>query len=64
MRLNPGKFTFGVKSRKLLGFVFSQKGIEMDPDKVKMTLKIPKPRAEKQVCGFLGRLNYISRFIS
>ncbi|KAI5405670.1 hypothetical protein KIW84_052436 [Lathyrus oleraceus] len=25
---------------------------------------MPEPRTEKQVCGFLGRLNYIARFIS
>ena len=36
----------------------------MDPDKVKAILEIPEPRTEKQVYGFLGRLNYIARFIS
>ena len=41
----------------------SQKGIEVDPDKVKAILEMPKPRTEKQVQGFLGRLNYIARFI-
>jgi len=64
LRLNPTKCTFGVKSRKLLGFVISQKGIEVDLDKVKEILEMPKPRTEKQVRGFLGRLNYIARFIS
>ena len=55
---------FGVKSGKLLDFVVSQKGINVDPDKVKAIIKMPKPRTEKQVRGFLGRLNYIARFIS
>ena len=55
---------FGVKSEKLLDFVVSQKEIEVDPDKVKAILEMPKPRTEKQVRGFLGRLNYIARFIS
>ena len=64
LRLNPAKCTFGVKSRKLLGFIVSQKGIEVDPDKVKAILEMPEPRTEKQVRGFLGRLNYIARFIS
>ena len=36
----------------------------MDPEKVKAILEMPKPRTEKQVRGFLGRLNYIARFIS
>ena len=35
LRLNPNKYTFGVRSWKLLGFIVSQIGIEVDPDKVK-----------------------------
>ena len=62
--MNPTKCTFGVKSGKLLGFVVSQKGIEVDPDKVKAILDMPEPRMEKQVRGFLGCLNYIARFVS
>jgi len=64
LRLNPAKCMLGVKSRKLLDFVVSQKGIEVDPDKVKAILEMLEPRIENQVQGFLGRLNYISRFIS
>ncbi|WJX23763.1 hypothetical protein P8452_12952 [Trifolium repens] len=64
LRLNPNKCTFGVRSGKLLGFIISQKGIEVDPDKVKAIREMPAPKTEKKVRGFLGRLNYISRFIS
>jgi len=64
LRLNPGNCTFGVKSGKLLDFIVSHKGIEVDPNKVKAILEMPKPSTEKQVRGFLGRLNYITRFIS
>lgn len=64
LRLNPNKCTFGVRSGKLLGFIVSQKGIEVDPDKVKAIQEMPAPKTERQVRGFLGRLNYISRFIS
>src|ERR1051325_246291 len=64
LRLNPNKCTFGVRSGKLLGFVVSERGIEVDPAKVKEIQEMPEPRTEKEVCGFLGRLNYISRFIS
>src|SRR3954466_10328119 len=63
LRLNPNKCTFGVYSGKLLGFIVSKRGIEVDPDKVKAIQEMPSPRTEKQVRGFLGRLNYISRFI-
>ncbi|GAU31019.1 hypothetical protein TSUD_214550 [Trifolium subterraneum] len=64
LRLNPNKCTFGVRSGKLLGFIVSQKGIEVDPDKVRAIREMPAPQTEKQVGGFLGRLNYIYRFIS
>ena len=33
-RLNPKKCAFGVTSGKLLGFIISAKGIEVDPKKV------------------------------
>jgi len=42
LRLNPAKCTFGVKLGKLLGFVVSQGGIEVDPDKLKTILDMPK----------------------
>ena len=64
LRLNPAKSTFGVKSGKLLSFIVSQKGIEVNPDKVRAILEMPEPRTEKKVRGFLGCLNYIARFIS
>ena len=64
LRLNLNKCTFGVRSGKLLGFVVSDKGIQLDPAKVKAIQEIPAPCTEKEVRGFLGRLNYIARFIS
>ncbi|XP_017979875.1 PREDICTED: uncharacterized protein LOC108662802 [Theobroma cacao] len=64
LRLNPVKCTFGVTSGKLLGFVISERGIEVDPDKVQAIRNLPLPKTQKEVRGFLGRLNYIARFIS
>ncbi len=34
LKLNPAKYMFGDWSGKLLGFIVSEKGIEVDPDKV------------------------------
>jgi len=42
LRLNPAKW-------KLLGFIVSQKGIEVDPEKVKAILEMSEPRTERQV---------------
>jgi len=64
LKLNPAKCTFGVTSGKLLGFIVSERGIEVDPDKVKAIQELPPPRTQKEVRSFLGRLNYIARFIS
>jgi len=64
LRLNPAKCTFGVRSGKLLGFIVSQKGIEVDQDKMRAILEMSHPCMEKAIQGFLGRLNYIARFIS
>ncbi|KAI5431078.1 hypothetical protein KIW84_035296 [Lathyrus oleraceus] len=41
-----------------------EKGIKVDPAKVKAIQEMQAPKTEKKVRGFLGRLNYISRFIS
>ncbi|XP_057952939.1 uncharacterized protein LOC131147187 [Malania oleifera] len=64
LKLNPEKCTFGATSGKLLGFIVSEKGIEVDPDKVKAIREMPSPKSEKEVRSFLGRLNYIAHFIS
>ncbi|XP_052477677.1 uncharacterized protein LOC128033725 [Gossypium raimondii] len=64
LKLNPTKCTFGTRSGKLFGFIVSGKGIEVDPDKVRAIRDLPPPHTQKEVRGFLGRLNYISRFIS
>ena len=54
LRLNPNKCTFGVRLGKLLGFLVSQHGIKMDPDKVKTIKEMPAPRIKKEVRRFLG----------
>ncbi|XP_030939948.1 uncharacterized protein K02A2.6-like [Quercus lobata] len=64
LRLNPQKCTFGVITRKLLGFSVSDKGIKVDPSKIKALLEMPPPKSEKEIRSFFGRLQYISRFIA
>ncbi|RVW59143.1 Transposon Ty3-I Gag-Pol polyprotein [Vitis vinifera] len=56
LRLNPKKCTFGVTSGKLLGYMVSERGIEVDPDKIRAILTC-LPRTEREVRGFLGRLH-------
>ena len=64
LRLNPKKCTFGVTSRKLLGYMVSERGIEAYPNKIRVILDMSAPRTEREIRGFLGKLQYISRFIA
>nr|KYP42400.1 Retrovirus-related Pol polyprotein from transposon opus [Cajanus cajan]KYP42403.1 Retrovirus-related Pol polyprotein from transposon opus [Cajanus cajan] len=64
LKLNPTKCTFRVRSGKLLGFIVHEKRIELDPNKVRAIIEMSPPKTEKEVRGFLGRVNYIARFIS
>ena len=43
LKLNPAKCTFGATSEKLLGFMISKKGIEIDLDKVRAIQDLPPP---------------------
>ena len=49
IRLNLAKCAFGVSSRKFLGFMISQRGIEANPKKVKAILEMTSPRNVKEV---------------
>ncbi|KAF3670081.1 putative 40S ribosomal protein S21-like [Capsicum annuum] len=64
LKLNLAKCIFGVSSGKLLWFVVSRRRIELDPSKIKAIQDLPPPKNRTELMSFLGRLNYISRFIS
>ena len=64
LRLNPKKCIFGVTFGKLLGHIVSERGIEVDPEKIRAILDMPAPRTKREIRGFLGILQYISYFIA
>jgi len=64
LKLSAQKCTFGVTTGKLLGFLMSDRGVEVDPSKIKAILDMPPPKSEKEIRGFLGQLQYISQFIA
>ena len=47
-----------------MGYMVSKRGIEVDPAKVKAIQEMLVPKTKKEIRGFLGRLQFISRFIS
>src|ERR1041384_5458571 len=64
LKLNPAKCLFGATSGVFLGYLVSKRGIKIDPPKSKAILDMPPPKTEKEIHGLLGRLQYISRFMS
>ncbi|RVW27947.1 Transposon Ty3-I Gag-Pol polyprotein [Vitis vinifera] len=48
LRLNPKKCTFGVTSGKLLEHIVSERGIEVDPEKIRAILDMPASRTERE----------------
>ena len=49
MRLNPSKCVFGVPSGKFLGYQVHQRGIEVNPDKIKALADMVSPKNLKDV---------------
>ena len=49
MKLNPSKYVFGVSLGKFLGFMGSQRGIEVNLDKIKAILEMAPQKTVKQV---------------
>ena len=64
MKLNPSKCVFGVTVGKFLGFMVSQRGIEVNPKKVWVILELEPPRTVKAVQSLNGKVAALNRFIS
>lgn len=47
----------------MLGHLISADRIKLDPAKIEVILKIPIPKTQKEVRGFLGHVGYYRRFI-
>ena len=48
---------------KYMGHYFSQKGIEIDPKKVKAITQMPAPQNKTEMQTFLGMITYVSKFV-
>ena len=64
MKLNPAKCAFGVSAGKLLGIIVNNRGIEANPNKIKVVLDMPPPLNIKEVQRLTGRIAALSRFVS
>ena len=64
MKLNLAKCAFGVSAEKFLGFIVNHRGIEANPEKIKVVLDMPSPSGIKEVQRLTGRIAALSRFVS
>ena len=64
LRLNPEKCVFGVPSGKLLGFLVSHRGIEVNLEKVKAIEDMSLPQTLKEMQKLAGCVTSLGCFIS
>ena len=64
MKLNPAKCAFGVSTGKFLGFIVNNRGIEANPDKIKVVLDMLPPSNIKDIQHLTWRIAALSRFVS
>ncbi|CAL2265841.1 unnamed protein product [Prunus armeniaca] len=64
LKMNPKKCAFGVTAGNFLGFLVHQRGIEVDKNKATAIMAAPPPRTKKELQSFLGKVNFLRRFIS
>jgi hypothetical protein len=64
LSLNPKKSLLVMKERKLLGHIVSAEGVRIDPTRVDAIQALSFPRSKKEVQSFLGKINFLRRFIS
>ncbi|KAH9306109.1 hypothetical protein KI387_010513, partial [Taxus chinensis] len=61
--LNPERCIFGVTGGKLLGYIISSRGIDVDPTKIRAVLEMVPPSSESGIRSFLRKQGAIRRFI-
>ena len=64
LRLNALKCSFGVSSGKFLGYMITPRGIEVNPDQIKVVNDLQPPRNHKKVQKLTRMTVALNRFIS
>jgi hypothetical protein len=63
LKVNPEKSIFGVTSITHVGFVISEEGVSIDPERTRDIAELAPPKSIKKVQSVLGILNYVRQFI-
>jgi hypothetical protein len=61
--LNPKKSMFAMQKGKLLGHIVLAEGIRINPSRVEEIQALSIPRSKKEVQSFLGKINFLRRFV-
>ena len=64
MKLNPSKCAFGVTVEKFLGFMVSQKGIEVNSEKIQAIIELTLLKIIKEVQSLNDKIAALNRFFS
>ena len=63
IKLNPNKCAFGVTAGKFLGFMVSQRGIKVNPEKIRAIIELEPPKTIKEVQSLNGKIAALNRFV-
>ena len=63
MKLNPNKCVFEVTAGKFLGFMIAQRGIEVNPEKIRAIMELALPKTVKEVQSLNGKIVALNRFV-
>lgn len=61
--VNPDKTSFAATEISYLGYLVSESGVRVNPERVKSIVEYPIPRNLRQVRRFLGMCGFYARFI-
>jgi hypothetical protein len=64
LSLNPKKSLFAMKEGKLMGHMMSAERFRIDSIQVEAIQTLSLPRSRKEVQSFLGKINFLRRFVS
>ena len=64
MKLNPSKCAFRVTTGKFHWFMMSQRGIEINPDKIQVIMELTPPKNVKEVQSINSKTTALNRFVS
>jgi len=63
LSFNPKNSHFALEQGKLLGHIVCASGFKIDPARVIAIQRLSIPRTKKKIQSFLGKMNFLRRFI-